>query len=103
MTNPIDSVRRKLQGLGAMLRDPAATEHEKANAAALKAQLEEKLKDKGVPAGDWSDIAFRAGKALKTLKQSTEPPAAMNGTTGAAFRLGKAFSQARKKLKQPAP
>jgi hypothetical protein len=58
----IEDVRRKLRAVAAVVDDRGATEHEKANAAALKTRLEQRLKEAGAPAGDWTDSAFRLGK-----------------------------------------
>jgi hypothetical protein len=93
----VEAIHRKLRGLVAVLHDSAVTEHEKANASALKAKLEKKLRQEGVPKGDWTDVAFRAGQTVHTLKKSTAPPAAMNGPPKLAFRLGKALGQGLKK------
>jgi len=41
----ITSIRRKLRAVGAIIADPAATEHEKANAQALRARLERRLRE----------------------------------------------------------
>src|SRR6516225_6491864 len=51
----VEAVRRKLRAVTSVVEDRSATEHEKANAAALKARLEQRLKDAGAPAGDWTD------------------------------------------------
>ncbi len=48
-----------------MTSDAGATENERANAGALKARLEEWLKEAGVPAGDWTDLLFRLGRRAK--------------------------------------
>ena len=94
----VDSVRRKLRALGAVLEDSGITEHERANALALKANLEKKLKKEGVPNGDWTDVAFRLGQTLDHLKKVTAPPACMTGTSSrAAFRVGKVLGKAFKK------
>lgn len=82
-----EAIRRKLRGLVAVLHDPAATDHERATARALKARLEKKLTEAGVPKGDWTDIAFRLGRGVQELKPSSK----------AAFRLGKMFRRALKK------
>jgi hypothetical protein len=58
----IEDVGRKLRAVAAVVDDRGATEHEKANAAALKTRLEQRLKEAGAPAGDWTDSAFRLGK-----------------------------------------
>jgi hypothetical protein len=92
----VDAMRRKLRGLMAVMRDPAATEHERANAARLKAGLKAKLEEEGVPQGDWSDAIFRLGRAVRSLKQATSPPPSVGGSKF-AFRLGRALRQGRKK------
>ena len=61
----VEALRRKLRALTAMAGDAGATEHERANAEALKSRLEQRLRDAGVPAGDWTDNAYRLGKALR--------------------------------------
>jgi hypothetical protein len=96
----IEDVRRKLQGLVAVIQDAGATEHERANARRLKAGLQAKLEEKGVPAGDWSDAVFRFGRALRRAKTATAPPAAIKGgAEKAAFRLGRALRHAAKKVR----
>lgn len=94
---PVDAIHRKLRGLVAMLQDPTITENEKANAQALKQRLEKRLRQAGVPEGDWTDIAFRAGRTIEALKQATAPPPTIQGPSKLAFRLGKAFGQGLKK------
>src|SRR5271165_2935198 len=89
--NSMESVRRKLRGLSAVAGDPGATEHERANAAALKRRLEQRLKDAGTPAGDWSDNAFRLGKWAKNLTKSASPAPTKGDWTDDAFRLGRAL------------
>jgi hypothetical protein len=96
---PIEAIRRKLRGLAAMIQDAAVTGHEKENAKALKLRLEKKLRQTGAPAGDWTDIAFRAGQTIQELKNATAPPPSMEGPSKIGFRLGKAVAQARKKLR----
>src|SRR5215470_4445926 len=63
----IEALRRRLQALAAVARDPGATEHERATAAALKARLERRLKAIGSPTGDWTDGAFRLGRWARTI------------------------------------
>lgn len=94
MSEPIGSIaaiRRKLRSVAAMLHDPAATEHERANAAALATRLREQLKERGAPKGDWTDIVFRLGRTVKEIKVSAAPPAAKDDWTRNAFRLGRAL------------
>src|ERR1700752_289591 len=91
------SVRRKLRAVSAVIGDPAATPHEKANAAALKERLERRLKEAGVPAGDWTDTAFRLGKWAGQLKSSSSPDSPKGDWTDNAYRLGKALRQGYKR------
>ena len=94
---PVDAIHRKLRGLLAVARDGAATDNEKANAEALKARLEKQLRDEGVPKGDWTDAAFRLGRTIKKLDQSTAPPASVEGASKISYRLGKALGHGLKK------
>ncbi len=96
--NSVESVRRKLRGLSAVVADSGATEHERANAAALKARLERRLKDAGTPAGDWTDNAFRLGRWAKNLGKSASPASPKGDWTDEAFRLGRALRRGYKKL-----
>jgi len=91
------SVRRKLRAVSAVIADPAATTHEKANAAALKERLEHRLREAGVPAGDWTDTAFRLGKWAGQLKNSSSPASPTGDWTDHAYRLGKALRRSYKK------
>src|SRR3984893_17904570 len=59
------NVRRKLRAMAAVIADPAATPHEKANAEVLKGRLERRLKEAGVPTGEWTDHAHRQGMAVR--------------------------------------
>lgn len=91
--------RRKLRALAAMADDAGATPPERANAAALKKQLEERLRQelrqKGTQAGDWTDHAFRLGRWAKQIRKSGSlPPAendwpSENDWTDHARRLGR--------------
>ncbi|HWE75964.1 MAG TPA: hypothetical protein VG328_22585 [Stellaceae bacterium] len=97
-----EDVRRKLRALVTVIEDAGATEHEQANARRLKARLQAKLAEEGVPQGDWSDAIFRVGRAVRRAKESTAPPASIKGGTAkTAFRLGRALRQAAKKLGEP--
>jgi hypothetical protein len=85
------ALRRKLRALSAVARDAGATPPERANAAALKRRLQQRLRDAGAPAGDWTDHAFRLGRKLK----GAQPGEA--DVTDQARRLGKAFGRAYRK------
>jgi hypothetical protein len=87
----IENLRRKLRAVAAVARDPAATPNEKANAKALKARLQHRLRAAGSPAGDWSDSVFRAGRWVKEMRISTSPAAPKGDWTDNAHRLGKAL------------
>jgi hypothetical protein len=93
----IASIRRKLRAVAAIIADPAATEHERANAQALKARLERRLRDAGAPAGDWTDSAFRLGRWAQELKQSSSPASPRGDWTDNAHRLGKALRRGYKR------
>jgi hypothetical protein len=85
------SVRRKLRAVAAVIADPSATEHERANAKVLKERLERQLKEAGAPAGDWTDHAFRLGKWATGLWNSSSPASPKGDWTDNAHRLGKAL------------
>jgi hypothetical protein len=95
--NSVESVRRKLRALSAVAQDSGATEHERANAAALRARLKQRLKDAGAPAWDWSDHAFRLGRWAKTLRSSASAEGPKGDWTNEAFRLGRALRRGYKK------
>jgi hypothetical protein len=91
LIGPAAAVRRKIRALTAVIADSGATEHEKANAEALKARLEDRLKEAGAPAGDWTDNAFRLGKWAKAAVKSATPTPPKGDWTDKAHRLGKAL------------
>jgi len=93
----VASVRRKLRAVAAIIADPAATEHERANARTLKARLEGRLREAGTPAGDWTDNAFRLGRWAKELRRSSSPASPKGDWTENAHRLGKALRQGYKR------
>ena len=93
----VGSVRRKLRAVAAVIADPAATENERANAQALKARLERRLRDAGVPTGDWTDNAFRLGRWAKEAKTSVSPASPREDWTDNALRLGKALRRGYKR------
>jgi hypothetical protein len=83
--------------VSALAENAGATEHERANAAALKRRLQQRLKETGEPAGDWTDNAFRLGKQAKELAKATLPGSPKGDWTDNAFRLGKALRRGYKK------
>jgi hypothetical protein len=94
LVSTVAALRRKLRALSAVARDAGATEQERSTAAALKKRLEQRLRDSGTPAGDWTDTAFRFGRWAKNLQK----PAAPEGDwTDNARRLGKAVRRGYKK------
>src|SRR5216684_1447089 len=58
------AIHRKLRGLAAVFLDPAATEHEKANAKILKGRLEKRLW-KQHPRGNGLESCFGWARALR--------------------------------------
>jgi hypothetical protein len=93
----IEAFRRKLRALAAVAGDSGATEHERATAKVLKARLEKRLSDAGVPVGDWTDNAFRLGRWAKGVKKSASPATPTGDWTETAHRLGKAVRQGYKR------
>ena len=61
------AIHRKLRGLAAVFSDPAATEHEKANAERLKTRLEEQLPPEPAPSAASTNIMFRLGRGVRGL------------------------------------
>jgi len=93
----VEAVRRKLRALAATARDAGATEQERATAKALKARLEQRLSEAGVPAGDWTDNAFRLGRWAKEMRESAPIAVPTGEWTETAHRLGKAVRQGYKR------
>jgi hypothetical protein len=94
---PLAALRRKLRALSALARDAGATPPERANAAALKKRIEQRLRDAGAPAGDWTDQAFRIGRRVKDLRKSGATGSADTDWTEHARRFGKAVGRGYKK------
>ena len=94
----VEAVRRKLRAVTAVVADAGATEHEKANAEALKTRLEQRLREAGAPAGDWTDNIFRLGRRTKVMRRSVSPASPKGDWTDQAVRLGKALRLGYKKL-----
>ena len=93
----LGAVRRKLRALTAVVEDTGATEHERANAEALKTRLEQRLREAGAPAGDWTDNAYRLGRWAREMKKSTAPASPKGDWTDNAHRLGKAVRRGYKR------
>jgi hypothetical protein len=91
-----EAIHRKLRAIAAVLLDPAATEHERANAEALKLRLERQLRQEATP-GIWTDIMFRLGRAVKDIKQPISSSSAKGDWTDHAFRFGRTLRRAFKK------
>jgi hypothetical protein len=83
-----ETIRRKLRALTVVLLDPAATEHEKANANVLKRRLETRVRPEATPEGTWTGIVFRLGRGIKKI---TSPSSPKGDWTDHAFRLGRMF------------
>jgi hypothetical protein len=93
-----ETIRRKLRAIASLLTDPAATEHEKANARALKNRLERRLRSETVAGKTSAAMLFRLGRAVRDIKQSMQPPPAPKGDwTDHAFRLGRLIRRGLKK------
>jgi hypothetical protein len=80
------AIHRKLRALAAVLLDPAATDHEKANAKALKERLETQVSQEATTEGTWTGIMFRLGRSVKELNSAPSPK---GDWTDHAFRLGR--------------
>jgi len=93
----VADLRRKLRAVAALAENAGATEHERANAEALRARLARRLREAGEPAGDWTDTAFRLGRRVKELKKSVSPEEPKGNWTDNAFRLGKALRRGYKR------
>jgi hypothetical protein len=92
-----EDVRRNIRAVSSLAENAGATEHERANAAAVKARLQQRLKEAGEPAGDWTDNAFRLGRQVKELTKGTSPGSPKGDWTDNAFRVGKALRRGYKK------
>jgi len=89
-----EAIRRKLRALAAVFLDPAATEHEKANAKMLKVRLETQLGKKPTSEGAWTGIMFRLGRGAREIASSRP---AKSDLTDHAFRLGRIIRRGIKK------
>jgi hypothetical protein len=91
LTRSVGALRRKLRAVTAIVEDAGATEHERANAEAVKARLEQRLREAGTPAGDWTDNIFRLGRWAKETRKSAALASVQSDWTVNAFQLGKAL------------
>jgi hypothetical protein len=89
-----EAIRRKLRALAAVFLDPAATEHEKANAKFLKGRLETQLGQNATSEGAWTGIMFRLGMGVREI---TSARPAKGDWTDHAFRLGRILRRGIKK------
>jgi hypothetical protein len=81
-----EAIRRKMRALAAVFLDPAATEHEKANAKMLRKRLETLVSQGATTEGTWTGIMFRLGRSVKEIKS---PPSSKGDWTDHAFQLGR--------------
>src|SRR5215207_11746561 len=96
-TDSVAALRRRLRALAAVAANSGATPAERANAAALKQRIEQRLRDAGAPAGDWTDTVFRLGRRVKQIRQPAAPAGPEPDWTEHARRLGKAVRHGYKK------
>jgi hypothetical protein len=88
------AIRRKLRALTAVFLDPAANEHEKANAKLLKERLETQVSQEATAEGILAGIMFRLGRSVKEI---TSPPPPKGDWTDHVFRLGRMFRRGLKR------
>ena len=81
-----EAIRRKMRALAAVFLDPAATEHEKANAKMLRERLETLVSQGATTEGTSTGIMFRLGRSVKEIKS---PPSSKGDWTDHAFQLGR--------------
>ena len=92
----MEAIRRKLRGVTAVLEDKGITQHEKANAEAVRKRLEQQLREVTPRTGDWTDNAFRVGKWTREIKKAISPAAPKRDWPDQVFRLGKAIRRSYK-------
>jgi hypothetical protein len=93
----VAALRRKLRAVASVAADAGATVSERENAQALKHRLEQRLREAGAPAGDWTDKMFRLGRRAKEIGKSASPAPTDADWTDRAHRLGKAVRRGYKK------
>jgi len=89
----VASLHRKLKAIAALRGDPASTAAERATADTLTRRLKAQLDDAAARDG----AAYRLGRKVKEIKDATAPPAPKGDWTDNAFRLGRAFRRGLKK------
>ena len=92
-----EAIHRKLRAIAAVLADPATTEHERANAEALKLSLQKQLGPEAPAQPAWAEAMFRLGRAVKEIKQPTPASAPKGDWIGYAFRLGRTLRRGLKR------
>jgi len=93
----VAALRRKLRAIASIAADPGATASERENAEALKSRLQQRLREAGAPAGDWTDQAFRFGRWARAIRTTASPAQTDADWTDHARRLGKAVRRGYKK------
>jgi hypothetical protein len=96
-TGLVAALRRKLRALAAIAEDPGATASEKAVATTLKKRLERRLRKADVPAGDWTDHAFRLGRWVRIIGRAASADAPNGDWTDHAHHLGKSVRRGYRK------
>jgi hypothetical protein len=91
------NIHRKLRALGAVFTDPAATDHEKANAKRLQDRLEQQLGQDVAPERTWTGVMYLLGQGVKEIASPPPVKAAKGDWTDHAFRLGRLFRKGLKK------
>jgi hypothetical protein len=97
LATSLAALRRKLRALAAVAADRGATPAERANAAALKSRVQQRLRQAGAPEGDWTDHAFRLGRWARGVGKPTAGGSGEKDWTDQVRRLGKAFGRASRK------
>ena len=68
-----EAIRRKLRALTAVFLDPAATEHEKANAKVVEGRLKAQVRQEATPEGLWTGKGATRSFAQKICDRNCHP------------------------------